>query len=453
MRRSARFLVLACALAVLGSGSDRVRAQATLSGYVKTDFRVRARGQHRLTWNENRLALKIESRLSDKAAFSAETWLRSFSFPTAARLTDLQYRDRRFVQPWATELREAYVDLYGFLLPNVDVRLGKQRIAWGTADKINPTDNLNPKDFEDPLDFGRKLATNAARVTAYFGDWSVELDYVPAFTPAVLPPPDWQFGSTPSLPLPPGLRIVETQNVLHLPGRTAKDGANLGVKLAGNVAGYDVSASYAYVRDDMPLATALRFEPLSQTTGRLVSELAFPRLHVFGADMAGELAGVGLWAEVAGFLPTEEVSTSVTLPTQQGLVTTQQTALAKELYVKYVVGADYTFTNGVYVNGQFVHGFYGERGRDGLQDYLMLAAEKRFLHDEVKLRVGLAAQTKKLSEIGDNYTWIAFPELSYYPSDNVELVLGGYTIHAKGETTLASFAGNDEVYVKMKVSF
>ncbi|NOZ56784.1 MAG: hypothetical protein GXO73_08375 [Calditrichaeota bacterium] len=441
------WIVLALAFTALA------RAQVSLNGYVKTDVRARIKGNHRLTWNENRLDLKLKAHLSDRAVLTAESWVRSFGFPTAARLEDLRYRDRRAVLPWSVDLREAYVDFYGFLFSNLDVRVGKQRIAWGTADKINPTDNLNPKDFEDPLDFGRKLPVNALRATAYAGDWSLEAVYVPAFTPAVLPPPEWRLGQEATLPLPPGVQVVGSKNTLVLPPQTVKDGANLGFKISGTLAGYDVSASYVYTRDDMPLATSVVFEPTSQTTGVVSTRLSFPRYHVFGADLAGEFHGVGVWAEAAAFVPTGEILTTIVLPTQQGLVTTSEVALKKQAFVKYVLGGDYTFANGLYLNGQFVHGFYGERGRDNLQDYLMLAVEKRFLHDEVKLRLGGAAQARSLSDATDNYTWIAFPELSYYPVDNVELVLGAYTIHARGETTLAGFAGNDEVYAKIKVSF
>jgi hypothetical protein len=34
----------------------------------------------------------------------------------------------------------------------VEISLGKQIFAWGTADAFNPTDNLNPWDAMDPID-------------------------------------------------------------------------------------------------------------------------------------------------------------------------------------------------------------------------------------------------------------------------------------------------------------
>jgi len=53
------------------------------------------------------------------------------------------------------QLREAYLDLNGLLHSSIDIRIGRQRIAWGSADRLNPSDNLNPQEFEDFWDFGR----------------------------------------------------------------------------------------------------------------------------------------------------------------------------------------------------------------------------------------------------------------------------------------------------------
>jgi len=44
------------------------------------------------------------------------------------------------------DAKEAYVDYYSDL---VDVRFGKQIIAWGKADEMNPTDILNPQNLSN----------------------------------------------------------------------------------------------------------------------------------------------------------------------------------------------------------------------------------------------------------------------------------------------------------------
>src|SRR5581483_9244178 len=57
------------------------------------------------------------------------------------------------VDPYRLEAHAAYVDIYK-LLPHLDLRMGRQVVVWGTADKFNPTNNLNSLDFSDPLLFG-----------------------------------------------------------------------------------------------------------------------------------------------------------------------------------------------------------------------------------------------------------------------------------------------------------
>jgi hypothetical protein len=37
----------------------------------------------------------------------------------------------------------------------LELTVGRQRIAWRTADRLNPTDNINAYDLEDIWDFGR----------------------------------------------------------------------------------------------------------------------------------------------------------------------------------------------------------------------------------------------------------------------------------------------------------
>jgi hypothetical protein len=46
------------------------------------------------------------------------------------------------------DFEEAYVDL---LLPSLDLRLGKQRVAWGKLDRTQPNDLINPRSYLDPF--------------------------------------------------------------------------------------------------------------------------------------------------------------------------------------------------------------------------------------------------------------------------------------------------------------
>ena len=429
-----------------------VFAQIKIGGEFLTDNRVRLQQDYRFSWNENRLTLKGESNLSQKTHFFTKLWIRNFGFPTAQSTEQLGYRNRREVEPWSWELREGYLDLYGFLTQNLDMRIGKQRIAWGTADKINPTDNLNPKDLEDPLNFGKKLPTNALKLSYYLGDYTLTGVFIPVFTPAVLPPPDWSLSSGGTLPLPPGTTVKKMTNLVQLPDRQLKNTSSVGLKLSGNLFNFDVSVSYVANRWDMPLCNRIAITPTNQTTVVVSNQLIFPRQQIFGADMAGQLFGIGIWAEAATFLP-EKVTMTLTKVTPQAVEINRQTAIDHEAYVKYVVGGDYTFKNGIYVNGQFIHGFYGEEGKNNLNDYAVLALEKKLFNSDLKLRLATAVEVHDWNHVRDSYATVVFPEISYYPTDAVELLVGAYSIEGKKNTIFGNFKNNDELYMKAKVSF
>lgn len=67
-----------------------------------------------------------------------------------------------------TALREAFLQWYG---QDTEVRMGTQVIAWGRADRINPTDNLSARDYTAPfaVDDAQRIGAPALSVTHDFG--------------------------------------------------------------------------------------------------------------------------------------------------------------------------------------------------------------------------------------------------------------------------------------------
>ena len=68
----------------------------------------------------------------------------------------------------AVDFEEAYVDV---LLPSVDLRLGKQKVAWGKLDRTQPNDLINPLSYLDPVlqdEAERKIGVPAAQASYYF---------------------------------------------------------------------------------------------------------------------------------------------------------------------------------------------------------------------------------------------------------------------------------------------
>ena len=431
-------------------------AQSDLSidGYIQTDLRLRFDpGDY--TWNENRLNLKFEGAPIENYRFFSEVRLRGFGFPEVQQSSDLQRREKDKNYPWGLEFREAYVDLYGFGLKNLDIRLGRQIISWGVSDKINPTSNLCPDDLEDIFNFGELLGINALKADYYWDMVTLTGVFVPVFTPATLPLGDYAAAFTPEMSLPPGLNPRMFSDRIILPDNKIGATSQFAVRLSSNLLNYDVSLSYFAGRDDMPLADQVTITPVD-TLGNadFATEMIYPKIRALGGDFTGSIGDVGFWGEGAVFLP-ERVELNVDLLTPDGLQTLETSlALDDEPYGKYVLGMDYTFKSKWYLNVQFIHGFLHERGSAGLNDYFAFRFEKKFWNDEFKfVPFGGVLTVSDWADAGNNYGLAGMPEITYYPSDNVEVTLGAFLMDGRGNNMFSRIKDQDQAYLKAKVSF
>ena len=410
-----------------------VWAEVEIGGYVEMDNRVQTEGSGDYLWNRNTLGLKAEAELSAQVLGYGEIELRALGFPNVSQGSDLSEKEK--TSPLELELREAYVDIYGFLVDNVDLRVGKQRVAWGTADKLNPTDNINPYDFEDLMEFGEKIPTNSLRVTGYFGDYRLETVYVPVFTPATM-----MAGYDASIAQGLGISPGSLESNVILP-QSNMENSMYGIKLARNIFEYDMSLSYFNGRDSVPLikkTTVTGIPPAASAT----VDIEYPKIQVIGYDLAGSIWDIGVWAEAACFVP-EKIE--IIAPPPVGISTLEAS------YVKYTLGFDYTFENGIYIDSQFMHGFFDERGTD-LTDLVMVGIDKKYFDDKIKLGLVLGGE---LDFDRDNKMpgYLLGPQIFYYPADATEIELGCFIIDGEDYSKLGQMKTLDRVYLKFKYSF
>jgi len=429
-----------------------------LSGELLTDQRFLLDSPHDWAWNENRLTLKFDKRITDNSKFYSEVWLRNIGLPKICSSADLY--NKGIIDPYNLEVREAYVQLFGFLTPNLDVKIGRQRIAWGTADKLNPTDNLNPYDLEDILDFGRHRGSDAISLEYYFNsEFSLQGVYIPIFQPANMPVGIFANALTPSMELPQGMILKNFTDTILIPNYDLDESSTAGIKFKGFASGFDFSMSYVWGRDGMPIAFYNTFIPVDTIGGVCInSQLSFYRTHIFGVDMAGGIGGVGVWAEAAAFLPENEVvmknDLTALYPLSPVPVIQDSIVLKKEAYVKYVVGADYNFANGAYLNFQFMHGFINESGKDALNDYFFLRFEKKFFEDKLKLApIGGGFIVSDWDDVKNNYAIVYIPEISYMATDNAEITLSAAIFDGKGNNMFANLKDYSMMMFKLKYSF
>ncbi len=392
--------------------SERVE----MSGFLKMDKRFDISKGVSNGDTYGKLKLEAKSNLSPDIFSLISLELRYYDFPVLETLPSVGEVESDY--PVDLLLGEAYVELDQFIWDNLDLKLGKQRIAWGTADKFNPTDNLNQNDFTDLLDFGAKIPTYALKADYYLGDYTITGVWLPLFEPALLPK-----GGTMSL-------LGRVPDRVELPERTIDRGM-FALKFSGVAFNLDYSLSYFKGFDDIPVEFA-------DSDGL---EMGFPKIQVVGFDFAGELSSLGLWGETALFFPEEIKSGSDIM-------------LSNDPYLKWTFGMDYTFKNGVYLETQYVHGFFTERGRGNLHDYLIISVDRKFLNDDLKLSLGGALEAKDIrGNVQGNYGTGLFPEISYRPTDNVKLTLGAFLSDGKKGTLFGSWKDWDQVYFKMKVNF
>jgi len=434
--------------------SSKAQSDLNINGYIKTDNRLRL-DSNEFTWNENRLNLKFEGAPTDKYHFFSEVRLRGFGFPNVNQSSDLQRQEKDRVYHWGLEFREAYVDLYGFAFDNLDIRIGRQIISWGTADKLNPTSNISPDDLEDIFNFGEQLGINAFKANYYIGEVTLTGVYVPVFTPATFPFGDFSNAFLSIMPLPPGLTLRNFYDHIMLPENKVSQISQYAFKAATNLFNYDISLSYFKGRDDLPIVNRVSLTPVNLSgTVDIMADMIYPKIQVLGADFSGSLGSVGFWGEGALFFP-EKVVMPIYLNSPFGSYLQEKAiALDDKPYLKYVIGGDYTFKNGLYFNAQFLHGFIHERGSENLNDYFAFRFEQKFHNDEIKIApLNGAIAINDWNNIKNNYGFVCNPEITYYPNDNIELVIGAFWLEGKGINMFSQIKDFDEIYVKTKVSF
>ena len=326
------------------------------------------------------------------------------------------------------ELREAFVDLrFGKL----DVRAGRQIIAWGRADGVNPTDNLTGEDLTllVPDDDDCRLGTTAVRASYYLGDVSVTALWLPEFRGLKFP-----------FPAPPPGMTFE-RDVRDWPG----DQWAVRVEQTGRAV--DWSASYFDGRDLYPdLGLDLG---LDRDTPRI--RLTHHRVRVAGADMAANVGRFALRAEAA-YVHTEDSS---------GV-----DPFTKNPFVFVVVGGDRTFGEYFNLNVQYLYRYILDFRAlpDGLSS--TVASQQAILNSQTKrvqhgmsfraahkwLRETLEVECAAAAFFGPRGLDIR-PKISYALNDHWKLLVGAEIFRGESSSVFGLLRPNTATYVEARWSF
>jgi len=424
-----------------------------LGGFLRLDRRFAlSKDSATITDFYNRFRPELSVGVDPQLYIFVSLDLRFYDFATAASTTDLEDPERHF--PTSMTLWEAYVRLSDFLVDGLDLTVGKQRIQWGTADELNPTDQLNAYDFSDLTDFTARIPTWAARFEYYLGEYRLEAVWLPTVHPPLLPRGGGSLFAGGEAATTADGATIALEDHLEFPSRRLAN-SGFAVKLSGYAAGFDYSLSYFDGFDGLPVPRRVELAPRQGASASGLAGdmwLTFAKSRTIGADFATEKGGVGIWGEGAVVFPQEVPLVTVV---RSGTDSTVETGVALEgrPYFKSTVGLDYTFPGGWYGNAQWVHGLFLERGAGNLHDYLAGRLEKKLLREELRITVGGVLEIARWSEISGNFGYGVFPEVIYSPLDNFEMVAGAFLVEGRGESQFGAWDTADQMYLRVNVNF
>lgn len=328
-------------------------------------------------------------------------------------------------------LLEGFVSLH---FDKGDLRIGKQIVAWGRADGINPTDNLTPHDYVVLLPFeeDQRFGTMALKGDGYLSnDYTLTLFISPFFEPSKIP-----------LIAPAGTILIENK-----PTSNFSD-TEVAVKLNKSGGAFDGSISFFHGFDLLPDARA------SLTPMGPVIELRHTIIDVIGIDMARNFGKFGFRAEGAYFITEDHNGLDPTI---------------KNPFLFYVLGVDRTFLENLNINIQFV-GRYIRYYQDpeAINDPFLrsLAVQNAIVNGQQdQTSYGLTSrigdkwfndtlEAELLMFINFNRTNSYFrPLVTYAFTDHVKGTVGGEVYQGPDDSFFGRLKKNESVFTEIRYSF
>ena len=324
------------------------------------------------------------------------------------------------------DLREGYVER---ALGDLDVKVGRQIIVWGRADKVNPTDVWSVRDVKllTTDDEDQRLGAAAVQLSWRVGTFSLIGVWQPEWRAPIFP--------LPSLPAGLQSRSVDPTNAA----------GQYGVKLDHAGAGVDWSVSYARAIDKVP-------DLMLAIPARL--DFVYRPMQLLGADAAVPVGQYGLRGEIA-YSSTRDHD----LPD----------AVIKHDTLFLVAGIERTFGGELNVNVQYLHrrsfAFHDpsldfeavhqalERQEDIISDQLA-----RDMHG-VSVRVvdkffneTLEAELAGVAWFGKSRGTLR-PKLSYAVNDRLKFIVGGQLYFGPKESIYGQFRDASTTFTELRWGF
>jgi hypothetical protein len=326
------------------------------------------------------------------------------------------------------DVREAYV---GWRDDQIEVTLGRRIIAWGRADRVNPTDIISTRDYlrlfadDDDLRQGSVVGT----ASYAFGDATVTALWTPEFRPNVYP-----------IPPEPGVSIKQ--------GTDRLGADQFALRLDRTGPGIDWSMSYFNGINRNPGSSIVA----ASTAGELVNAV-YDRVQMLGADAATNVGPYGLRGEIAYSWPGAG----------------HGSAYNPRPFAQVVIGADRNIGEHLNINVQYtiLHVFSYEDPATITDPVIAsVAAETALVNNQrlrtqhgPMLRVSYSLSNDTLSlemtaqDFISDHSFVVRPRVKYAINDRVNLLVGADIFYGSSRSFFGQLKPNNGFLSEIRYSF
>jgi Protein of unknown function (DUF1302) len=373
----------------------------SFDGFVRTYLGVKTSDEFDFTVVQNAFDLTMEYS-SSRAAFLVNPVI---NYDTDNSLT--------------FDVRELYMDLY---LDNSEFRVGRQQVVWGKSDGVFITDVVSPLNLEEFLlpDFEEiRMGVTALKADYYLGNSTMELIWIPVFTPNTMAGPD-------SIWNPTGMDFSGSSDSIDFTmanseifGRFSLFSSYIDFELVGG-----------YLWDDMATVS-------QEPAGTPPYTLDHNRLGMAGGSFSTALGGFIFRGEGAYYNGKYYQDTA------------SPTAPVKKDYLHYMGGLDYTI-GGWFLSTQFIQQIILDYDESLVND--QFGNTMTFLIRKSFLRETLFFDFFTYFEI-NNPNALIRPKVTYNLADGLEILLGYNYFVGDSGGIFGQHSENNMLYTKLKFSF
>jgi hypothetical protein len=334
------------------------------------------------------------------------------------------------------ELREAY--LQGRAGESY-FTIGKQQIVWGEADGLKVLDIVNPQDFREFVldDFDR------SRIPQWSVNWevpvknaTVQFVWIPDLTYHKIPEPGSTYEFVSNVPqAPPGFDVFVDH--FDRPNNPLTD-SDAGVRVSTFTGGWDLTFSYLYQYDNIPVL--YRTVDLTLPTPTVFVEPSYERTHVLGTTFSNAFGDFTLRGEVGFFFDKYYSTTSGA--DVDGVHETNE--------LSYVIGLDYFGFTDTLLSAQFFQSVLTDDApgllRDQVDNNVTFLARRSFRNNTLLLS---SIWVHSLND-GDGFVR---PKIEYVLRDNLDVWVGFDVFYGSRNGLFGQFTETDRFVAGMKWGF